>query len=271
MAERSSAVRIAVVYPELLGTYGDGGNAVILAQRLGWRGIDAELVTVELGRPVASSCDLYVLGGGEDAPQALASAELSQSGALSAAVDHGAAVLAVCAGLQVVGRQFLAGGHLHPGVGLVDVRTTRALPHRAVGELVVRPQADHALPVLSGYENHAGATELGPGVRPLGWVEAGVGNGGGSGDGAGDGVDGVIAGRVLGTYLHGPVLARNPEVADLLLSWVIGVLPEGDERLATADREAGELRRERLRAVLSRPRVLRRRRRSVRGQYWRGT
>jgi CobQ-like glutamine amidotransferase family enzyme len=263
MGERSSAVRIAVVYPELLGTYGDGGNAVILAQRLRWRGVDAEPITVELGRSVPSSCDVYVLGGGEDAPQALASAELARSGALPAAVDQGAAVLAVCAGLQVVGREFLAGGAVHPGVGLVDVRTTRALPRRAVGELLVRPHVELGLPVLSGYENHAGATELGAGVRPLGWVQAGIGNG----DGAGDG---VIVGRVLGTYLHGPVLARNPEVADLLLSWVIGVLPEGDERLAAADREAAELRQERLRAVWSGRHVLRRRQ-SLRGQYWRGT
>ena len=232
-------VAVALVYPDLLGTYGDGGNARILAERLRWRGIDARMVTVRLGDPLPRTCELYVLGGGEDRPQALAAAELNASGALAAAVDHGAAVLAVCAGLQVVGTRFLTADGLCDGVGIVDVETVRGLAVRAVGELAVDPDPALGLPRLSGYENHAGATVLGRGVQRLGTVVSGVGNG--------DGDDGFVHGRVLGTYLHGPVLARNPEVADLLLRWVVGDLPPLGR--PGVDVEARGLRDERLAAV----------------------
>jgi CobQ-like glutamine amidotransferase family enzyme len=239
-------VAIALVYPDLLGTYGDGGNAGILAQRLLWRGIGADIVTVHLGDQLPRTCELYVLGGGEDRPQALAAAELRRAGALAAAAARGAAILAVCAGLQVVGSRFLTSDGISEGVGLVDAETVRGLPVRAVGELAVDPDPALGLPRLSGYENHAGATRLGPGVRPLGSVTSGVGNG------DGDGADGFVAGRMLGTYLHGPVLARNPEVADLLLSWVVGTLPALDRD--AVDAEARGLREERLTAIHRRSR-----------------
>jgi hypothetical protein len=247
MAERGG-VEIVVVYPDLLGTYGDGGNAAILAARLRWRSIEASVHAVTLGSPVPSTGDVYLLGGGEDAPQSLAAEELRRSGALTAAVEGGAAVLAVCAGLQVIGTRFLTGDGVREGAGLVDVETLRGLPKRAVGELVVDPEVALGLPTLSGYENHAGLTQLGPAVAAFGRVRTGVGNG------AGDGADGFISGRVVGTYLHGPVLARNPELADLLLRWVVGGLPPprdetAAEQLAGADRAAAELRRERLDAV----------------------
>jgi lipid II isoglutaminyl synthase (glutamine-hydrolysing) len=234
-------VAVALVYPDLLGTYGDGGNATILAERLRWRGIGAEVVTVRLGDELPRTCELYVLGGGEDRPQALAAAELRASGALAAAVEGGAAVLAVCAGLQVVGTSFLTADGVCEGVGLVDAETPRTLGVRAVGELAVDPEPTLGLPRLSGYENHAGATRLGSGVERLGSVVSGVGNGGGGGD------DGFVHGRVLGTYLHGPVLARNPELADLLLGWVVGDLPPLDRPEADAD--ARGLRDERLAAI----------------------
>jgi len=246
-------VAVVLAYPDLLGTYGDGGNARILAQRLRWRGVDAVVVEVRLGDPVPRSGQLYVLGGGEDRPQALAAAELRASGALGAAVDSGAAVLAVCAGLQVVGTRFLTADGLCEGVGLVDVETVRGLPSRAVGELAVDPDPALGLPRLSGYENHAGATRLGPGVAAFGAVVSGVGNGdagngdggkGGGGSAGTGGGDGFVAGRVLGTYLHGPVLARNPELADLLLGWAVGELPPLER--PDVDAEARGLRAERL-------------------------
>jgi len=249
-------VGIALVYPDLLGTYGDGGNARVLAQRLRWRGIGAEVVTVTLGTPVPAGCHLYVLGGGEDRPQSLAADELRKSGALNAAVESGAAVLAVCAGLQVIGTHFLTADGMRDGVGLVDAETRRGLPVRAVGELAVDPDPALGLPRLSGYENHAGATVVGPGVRPLGAVAAGVGNG--------DGRDGFVAGKVLGTYLHGPALARNPEVADLLLGWALGDLPPLDR--PEVDAEARGLRDERLAAASGSPR-----RRRLGRRYQRGT
>ncbi|AEH11604.1 MULTISPECIES: type 1 glutamine amidotransferase [Protofrankia] len=224
---RDSATRIALIYPELLGTYGDGGNATVLAQRLRWRGLPAEVIGVPAGEPVPAGCDIYLLGGGEDEPQVLAAEGLRQNNAIAHAVAQGAVVLAVCAGYQVIGVSFPGGeGRIHDGLGLVDVETRRSfeqpVPPRAVGDIVVEPAPELALPLLLGYENHGGRTRTLPNGhgRPLGTVRKGVGNG------TPDHTDGVVDGRVIGTYLHGPVLAQNPALADLLLSWVHGWLPE---------------------------------------------
>lgn len=234
----TDGLSIALLYPELLGTYGDGGNATVLAQRARWRGIGAEVVEVGAGDPVPRSCQLYLMGGGEDGPQALAVRELKASGALGAAVDAGAAVLAVCAGYQVLGRDFVGpGGAPAPGLGLLDCSTARGKGTRRVGEMVVDPAPGFGLPRLTGYENHAGVTSLGPGAQPLGRVRAGHGND------TGDGSEGIVTGHVVGTYLHGPVLARNPALADLLLSWVAGPLDPID------DAEVEELRAERMKAA----------------------
>ncbi len=233
-----STVRVALVYPDLLGTYGDSGNAVILAQRLRWRGIPAEIVEINAGGHVPDSCDLYVVGGGEDLPQSLAASELNAERPLHRAVERGAAVLAICAGLQVLGSSFVGpDGVERPGLGLLDCVSTPGTGPRAVGELVVEPTAEPSLPTLSGYENHGAATRLGPGARPAGQVRTGVGNGDGRQS------EGVVAGHIWGTYLHGPVLARNPALADLLLSWVVGSLQPLD------DAESDSLRADRLRAA----------------------
>ena len=231
-------VSIALLYPELLGTYGDGGNAAVLAQRLRWRDIPAEVVDVHAGEAIPSGCQIYVMGGGEDAPQALAANELRSGSILVDAVEAGAAVLAVCAGLQVLGQRFTGeDGKTHEGLGLLDCETHRGDGPRRVGEVVVVPDPDLGLPDLTGYENHGGVTTLGPSARPLGQVVVGHGNAGG------DGTEGIVNGRVVGTYLHGPVLARNPALADHLLASVLGPLqpledPEVDalrkERLHTA-------------------------------------
>jgi CobQ-like glutamine amidotransferase family enzyme len=244
MPGRESTLTVGLLFPDLLGTYGDSGNAAILAQRLRWRGIEAQIITVTAGEPVPASCEVYVVGGGEDLPQALAARQLgSPAGSpLRQAVDRGAAVLAVCAGLQILGTSFVGpDGVEADGLGLVDCTTRRGPGPRAVGEIVVDPVGPLALPLLSGYENHAGVTSVGPGASPAGRVRVGVGNGDGTG------TDGVWAGRVLGTYLHGPVLARNPALADLLLGWVVGDLAPLD------DREEQALRAERLRLAEGRP------------------
>ena len=231
-------VSIALLFPELLGTYGDGGNATVLARRLRWRGIPAEVVEVATGEPVPTSCHIYLMGGGEDGPQALAVRELEASGALPRAIDGGAAVMAVCAGYQVLGNSFRGpDGTPHAGLGLLDCSTARGKGPRRVGELVVEADPALGLPPLTGYENHAGVTTLGPGARPLGHVLVGHGNDGG------DGSEGVVNGHVLGTYLHGPVLARNPALADMVLSWVVGPLDPRD------DAEVDALRAERMAAA----------------------
>ena len=237
-ADGATGVTIALLYPELLGTYGDGGNAAVLAQRLRWRGIAADEIDVTAGEKVPSSCEIYLMGGGEDGPQSLAARELRASRALDRAVAAGAAVLAVCAGYQLLGEAFLGpDGSPHAGLGLLDCRTSRGSGPRRVGELLVEPEASLELPPLTGYENHAGVTALGDDARPLGYVLAGHGND------SGDGTEGAVCGRVVGTYLHGPVLARNPDLADRILSWVVGPL----EPLAAE--EVTALRNERMAAA----------------------
>nr|MDT0665216.1 hypothetical protein [Micromonospora sp. DSM 115978] len=148
-----SATRIALIYPELLGTYGDGGNAVVLAQRLRWRGLQAEIVEVPAGEAVPAGCDVYLLGGGEDEPQVLAADGLKQNNALAQAADAGAAILAVCAGYQVLGASFPTAKGVHDGLGLLDVETRRSfeppeapVPPRAVGDIVVEPFPELGLP-----------------------------------------------------------------------------------------------------------------------------
>lgn len=244
-------VRIVRLFPDLLGTYGDDGNALVLAQRCRWRGIDAEIVDVRSGDPVPDDGHVYTIGGGEDGPQTTAARQLAESGAVTRAVDRGAAVLAVCAGFQLMGYEFLGpDGKSTPGLGLFDCSTGRLPGPRRVGEVVgdIHPGLD--LPVLTGYENHAGTTDLGPGAVPFARVRVGNGNG------VGDGVEGAWAGRCIGTYLHGPVLARNPALADKLLAWaldlpveVLDPLPRDQQPV---DRLVDELRAQRLAAARAR-------------------
>ena len=232
----SGPLRVAVVYPDLLGTYGDGGNGLILARRAEWRGRDAELLQAASDHPLPEA-DIYCLGGGEDGPQVRAARTLIDDGTLARRVAGGAVVLAVCAGFQVVGRSFPgADGEPHEGVGLLDIETVKGTGPRAVGEVLAEPEGIEGLPVLTGFENHGGRTRLGEGTVALGRVTSGIGNGDGGGG------EGAVAGRVVGTYLHGPVLARNPALADLLLSWALA-----DADLEPLDDSASEsLRDERL-------------------------
>jgi CobQ-like glutamine amidotransferase family enzyme len=253
MADRQSALTVAVVYPDLLGTYGDGGNGLILARRAAWRGIDVELVDAPSGAPLPTA-DLYCLGGGEDGPQVRAADSLRADGALHRGVDRGAVVLGVCAGYQLLGHSFPdAADRPRDGLALLDVTTRKGSGRRAVGELLASPSADaprrgdgRPLPMLSGFENHGGVTTVGGRARMLSRVVRGVGNG------SGDGSEGAWNGRVVGSYLHGPLLARNTDLADLLLEWAMaptggaaGTLPPLE------DAEEGLLRTERLAAAAS--------------------
>ena len=231
-----STVRIGLVLPDVMGTYGDGGNAVVLRQRLLLRGIAAEIVEITLADPVPDSLDLYTLGGAEDYAQRLATKHLLQHQGLQRAVARGAPVLAICAAIQVLGHWYeTSAGERVEGVGLLDV-TTSPQSERTIGEVVSTPMIDGLQEPLTGFENHRGGTVLGPEARPLAAVVKGAGNR------MGDGFDGAVQGSVVATYLHGPCLARNPELADLLLSRAVG--PIAPLKLPEVDR----LRRERLAA-----------------------
>jgi CobQ-like glutamine amidotransferase family enzyme len=241
---------IAVVFPDLLGTYGDGGNGLVLARRASWRGIGVELVQALSGRPLPVA-DIYCLGGGEDGPEVRSAEALRADGTLYRAVDDGAVVLGVCAGYQLLGRTFPdSHDQPHEGLGLLDVTTRKRTGSRAVGEVVATPTGDAPrtadglrLPTLTGFENHSAVTAVGREARPVAEVIRGVGNG------SGDRTEGAWSGRVLGTYLHGPVLARNTGLADLLLSWAMST-SAGPAVLDPLDDEAETaLRHERLGAV----------------------
>jgi lipid II isoglutaminyl synthase (glutamine-hydrolysing) len=209
-------IRLVWVYPDLLSTYGDRGNLLVLTRRALLRGIGVEPVEVNADQPVPDDGDIYLLGGGEDLPQILAAKRLRADGGLVRAAERGAVVFAVCAGYQLVGHEFGGvDGERLPGVGILDVTSGRG-ERRGVGEIVADVDPTLGVPRLTGFENHQGSTRIGAGARPLARVSLGVGNG--------DGTEGAYAGNVLGTYLHGPALARNPGLADLLLSWAVGPL-----------------------------------------------
>jgi lipid II isoglutaminyl synthase (glutamine-hydrolysing) len=237
-AGSASKLRLVWVYPDLLSTYGDRGNLLVLGRRARLRGIEVEPIEVNADQRVPAQGDIYLLGGGEDLPQILAARRLTADGGLAAAASRGSVVFAVCAGYQMIGHQF-GGVEGEPveGLGLLDITSGRG-ERRGVGEVVADPDPALGVPTLTGFENHQGVTTIGPGARPLARLSLGVGNG--------DGTEGAYAGRVLGTYLHGPALARNPGLADLLLSWAAGPLPPIDP----AEEEwAARLRTERLGAV----------------------
>jgi CobQ-like glutamine amidotransferase family enzyme len=235
--------KIVVVYQSLLGIYGDRGNAQVLVKRLQWRGEDAELVDVEPGQPVPPDGLVYLLGGGEDQAQIAAVEALQSDGGLAAGLAAGAVLFAVCAGYQLCGHSFTVGDSdiVHAGLGLLDVETRRGT-ERAIGEILTSwTRPDGRVEALTGFENHGGYTTLGQQARPFAKVEIGVGNGT-------DGYDGAVQGKVIGCYPHGPILPRNPALADHLLELALGrelgPLPRPD---VNARHET--LRAERLRVV----------------------
>ncbi len=213
-----SVVRIGLVLPDVMGTYGDGGNAVVLRERLRLRGIGAEIVEITLDDPVPSELDLYTLGGAEDYAQRLATRHLIRYPGLQQAITRGVPVLAICAAIQVLGDWYeTSAGERVGGVGVLDL-TTSPQPARTIGEVAATPLLNGLTQPLTGFENHRGGTVLGSDARPLATVTKGVGNR------VGDGIDGAVQGSVVATYLHGCCLARNPELADHLLAAVVGPL-----------------------------------------------
>ena len=209
-------VVIAHLFPDLLNLYGDGGNVRILEQRLAWRGIPVEVRRVHYGDVAdLTGVDLVFLGGGPDREQRLASEKLTEMrDDLAAYVADDGPLLAICGGYQILGSQWLWGDELVPGLSIVDLETRRpgTSADRLTGDLVMSsPLASY--PVV-GYENHAGRTYLGEGVEPLGTVVSKAGHGNNDADRA----DGVRYRNVVGTYSHGPLLSKNPEVADWLLA-----------------------------------------------------
>ena len=213
-----TTIRVGHLYPEHLNIYADRGNIAVLEQRAGWRGHDVEVRAVGVRQPLEpGEHDLLYIGGGQDREQALVAPDVAAKGdAIRVAVDGGAAVLAVCGGYQLLGRFYrgLDGDELS-GAGLFPLETV-AGDRRMIGDVLLECElepGEHR--TLAGFENHAGRTRLDAGAEPLGRVVAGFGNDGESG------FEGCRVGCAIGTYLHGPLLPRNPWLADWLLAQAI--------------------------------------------------
>jgi hypothetical protein len=203
-------IHVGHLYPDYLNIYADRGNIAVLTERARARGHELEVAAIGMRDRVPDGIDLFYVGGGQDREQALVAHDLvAKADALHDAVGGGAAFLAVCGGYQLLGRSYVdvAGTEL-PGIGLLPLHTV-AGNTRMIGDVLL--SCDWAERPLAGFENHAGRTILDDGAEPLGRVLAGFGNDGRSG------FEGCRMGRVHATYLHGPLLPRNPWFADRLL------------------------------------------------------
>ncbi|MCH9802266.1 glutamine amidotransferase [bacterium] len=210
-------VRLCHLYPEMMNIYADRGNIAVFRQRLAWRDMALEITEIGLGDIIdPGQHDLYYLGGGQDRDQNLVAKDLVANAAtLQAAAHAGAAQLYVCGGIQLAGHQYVtADGTSLPGLGILDL-VTEAGATRLIGDLVIEATIEGTTQRVVGYENHAGRTRLGASCVPLGRVVSGHGNDGESGN------EGAVLNHVIGTYLHGPLLPKNPWLADLLLGWAL--------------------------------------------------
>jgi lipid II isoglutaminyl synthase (glutamine-hydrolysing) len=207
-------IRAVHLYPVTMNTYGDRGNVISLTRRAEWRGIAVEWHQVELGEPAPEQADLVFMGGGQDRVQHAIAEDLRlRREWLARLAGEGAAIFAVCAGLQLLGRRYIAAdGSELEGLGLLDLETLAARPGewRLIGNVVAEVESADGPRILAGFENHGGRTRLAA-VEPLGRVLLGYGNNGE------DGGEGVCGGTVMATYLHGPVLPKNAWLTDRLL------------------------------------------------------
>ncbi|CAB4924333.1 unannotated protein [freshwater metagenome] len=228
MADR--VLRVCALYPDLLNIYADRGNLLVLERRCAWRGIGFALTRVGVGDDLDPEAhDLFYLGGGQDRDQRLCAADLQEGvgDRLHEAAARGAVILGVCGGYQLLGHAYALGDEEIPGIGLLDVTTVREDGPRLIGNIAI----DVDLPgrpdpgTLAGFENHGGRTRLGPSAQAFGRVLSGHGNDGRSG------LEGARSGRVIGTYLHGPLLPKNTWFAD----WLIETALDDGRPLAPLD------------------------------------
>ena len=227
---------IAWLYPDLMNIYGDRGNILTLQKRAEWRGLKTTVKEVQRGKTQSlDDVDLFFFGGGQDREQALIYDDLKayKHERLQHAVNTGAQILAVCGGYQLLGHYYqTADGERYDGIGMIDV-FTQAGKKRFIGDVVVQTEIEGLEPnTLVGFENHSGRTYLGSSARPLGKVLNGNGNNGA------DRTEGVRQGNVIGTYLHGSLLPKNPHLADYLIRTALK--RRGDGELSPLD-DAAEL------------------------------
>ena len=230
----SKTFTVGWLYPDMMNIYGDRGNILTLLKRAEWRGFQPRLVELQRGAPrQMDEIDVFFFGGGQDREQALIYNDLKEfkRESLQRAVSNGAQVLAVCGGYQLLGHYYrTADGERFDGIGLIDV-TTEAGKKRFIGDVVVQTSLAGLEPgSLVGFENHSGRTFLGPSAKPLGRVLKGKGNNGS------DKTEGAVQGGIIGTYLHGSLLPKNPQLADHLIG--AALRRRGDGGLSPLDDSA---------------------------------
>jgi CobQ-like glutamine amidotransferase family enzyme len=222
---------VAHLYPDYLNIYADRGNIAVLSRRAALRAHELDVRAVSMGDRLPPEASLLYVGGGQDREQGLVALDIAARGEeLRDAAAAGVAGLAVCGGYQLLGRSYrdTAGKEL-PGAGILPLHTV-AGERRMIGDVLLDCDVGDGerLP-LAGFENHAGRTFLADGAKPLGRVVHGFGNDGSSG------FEGCRAGRIVGTYLHGPLLPRNPWLADRLLELALAHATGEEVRLAPLD------------------------------------
>lgn len=227
--ELERPLRVVYLYPDALNLYGDGGNAMIIKSRCAWRGIPVTVDEVTMGQKLnLESADIVLMGGGADRDQLAVAHELaSRREEIARYVESDGTLLAICGSYQLLGHSYYMGDTRIEGLGVLDIETTRG-EGRLIGNVAVTTELCDA--PLVGFENHGGRTHLGPNAAPLGdSVVPGTGNNGG------DGHEGVLYRGVVGTYLHGPVLSKNPQLADWLIEHALR------RRIQQGDRTAASL------------------------------
>ncbi len=229
MSKRS--LTICHLYPAEMNIYGDTGNVLVLQQRLKWRGIEAKLVKVGSGDKLPDNVDIIVAGGGQDAGQAVVQQDLqTKASQLKAMAEDGVTMLLICGSYQLFGHRFITEtGEEIKGIGVLDLET-KAGDSRLIGNIVIQTPFGQVV----GYENHSGRTTLGSGLTAFGTVSKGAGNNGQ------DQTEGASYHNVIGTYLHGPILPKNPQLADAIVIRALerkygdGLLNQLDDNLAAS-------------------------------------
>jgi CobQ-like glutamine amidotransferase family enzyme len=224
-------LRVAHLYPSLLNVAGDGGNLIAITRRAEWRGIPVQAVAVEKAEtPDFRKFDVVLFHGGQDVEMAVAAEDFAKKApSLREAVDDGVLVFAVCAGLQLLGHRYVSNaGEEMLGAGILDLET-RGGPQRFMQHAACEVTIDGVTETVVGFENHSGLTELGPGCEAFGRVVAGAGNNGR------DGLEGARSGNVFATYLHGPVLPKNPWLTDRLIEIAVSRAEGAQFTLAPLD------------------------------------
>lgn len=207
------SLTIGWIYPELMNVYGDIGNIIVLSKRCEWRKVQAKIKRLDIGfnSKELDDCDILFMGGAQDRQQKIVASDLRKKAVeLKSKIELGTPGLYVCGAYQFLGKYYKeADGTMIKGLGIFDLYTEN--PGEDVERLIGNVIIDSKFGKLIGFENHGGRTFLGKNIEPLGKVIKGYGNNGK------DGFEGAIYKNSIGTYFHGPILPKNPRLADYLI------------------------------------------------------